>query len=104
MIDAPAHIPRFRKVVQQYNKNPDQFNPKETLNLLYDFDQVLGLGLKNIKPEKIPAAIKKLADKREKFRKNKQWSDADRIRDELAEKGWIVEDTQAGPIVKPFVI
>jgi hypothetical protein len=58
--------------VQQYNKNPDQFNPKETLNLLDDFDQVLGLGLKNIKPEKIPAEIKKLADKREKFRKNKR--------------------------------
>ena len=95
-LDTPKALATVWKLIHEYNKQPEQFNAKEILNLFYDFDQVLGLGLKNIKPKKIPQEIKKLANTREEFRKNKQWADAYMIRDELAVKGWVVVDTQDG--------
>ena len=99
-LNTPKALALVWAFIHEYNKNPEKFSPKEILNLLYDFDQVLGLGLKNIKLEKIPTEIKKLANMREEFRKKKQWADSDRIRDELAAKGWVVEDTEGGAIVR----
>lgn len=66
------------------------------LSLLLEFDKVLGLGLKNIKPISIPHSIQKLAQKREEFRKQKKWREADEIREELKKKGYILEDAENG--------
>src|ERR671917_1290569 len=40
-----------------------------------------------------------LAADRELARREKDWATADRLRDELAERGWAVEDTPDGPIL-----
>ena len=40
-----------------------------------------------------------LAAKRELARRERDWATADRLRDELAEAGWTVEDTPDGPIL-----
>ena len=40
-----------------------------------------------------------LASSRELARREKNWATADRLRDELAEAGWAVEDTPDGPIL-----
>jgi len=40
-----------------------------------------------------------LAANRDLARREKDWATADRLRDELAEAGWAVEDTQDGPIL-----
>ncbi|GAI13655.1 unnamed protein product, partial [marine sediment metagenome] len=37
---------------------------------------------------------------REKLRKEKNWSEADKIRDQLEERGYLLEDTPEGTIVK----
>ena len=42
-------------------------------------------------------ALKKLLEQREEARKNKDWAEADRIRDLLSEQGWTVKDTPTGP-------
>lgn len=86
-------------LVHQYNKTPDRYDPKAVLELLYDFDKVLGFGLKEIKPEKIPAKILELVKKREEYRKAKNWSEADKVRKEVKSQGYIVEDTAIGPKV-----
>jgi cysteinyl-tRNA synthetase len=43
--------------------------------------------------------ILRRAVERERARRGKDWATADRLRDELAEAGWAVEDTPDGPIL-----
>ena len=50
--------------------------------------------------EEVPPSINKLANQREKYRQQKKWAEADKLRKELAKSGWIVEDTLAGPFLK----
>jgi cysteinyl-tRNA synthetase len=62
------------------------------------FDAVLGFGF----PQKsdVPAEILALLDERQAARKSKNFKRADEIRTELAQKGWLLEDTPHGPRVK----
>ncbi|OGZ65211.1 MAG: cysteine--tRNA ligase [Candidatus Staskawiczbacteria bacterium RIFCSPHIGHO2_01_FULL_36_16] len=50
----------------------------------------------------IPVKIKKLAQAREKFRKNQEWQKADQARQEIEKQGFVIEDTKDGPSVKPI--
>jgi cysteinyl-tRNA synthetase len=70
--------------------------------LISDWDQVLGLGLSQIKKEKlvIPTEVKELVAKREKLRQEKKWEETDRLRQEIEAKGFMVEDTEVGSVVK----
>ena len=52
------------------------------------------------KTEEIPEEILDLADKREKAREEQNWAESDRIRDEISQKGWTVEDTPSGSKLK----
>ncbi len=71
---------------------------KKVYDLMFKFDKVLGI--LEEKEEKISKDIKKLVEEREKARKNKDYKRADKIRDELRKKGFIVEDTKEGPRLK----
>jgi cysteinyl-tRNA synthetase len=63
-------------------------------------DEVFGLDL--LKKEKItiPKEIQALAEKREKARKNKEWEKADKLRDEIKKKGYLIEDSKDGIKIK----
>ena len=98
----PKALATVWDLVRQYNKNPAKFNSKEILKTLYDFDKVLGLGLKNIRPEKIPAKILELVKKREGYRKVGNWAEADKVRAEIKKLGYILEDTPSGSKLKRF--
>ena len=87
-------------LIKQFNKNPSGFNPKEVLKLLYDFDRMLGFRLKEIKEEKIPQEVLRLAEEREEYRKQKDWAKADEIRKKIAEAGYEMEDTAEGSNLK----
>ena len=50
--------------------------------------------------EKIPAEIKKLVSEREKARKEKNFEEADKLRNQLKEKGYVLEDSKDGVRVK----
>ncbi len=65
-------------------------------------DQILGLNLSALKPINPPAAVKKLAEKREKERRNKNWPEADKIRSQIQKLGWSLEDSPSGPVIKPI--
>lgn len=69
--------------------------------MLRDADTVLGLSLARQRPVTtvIPADIQALVDERERARFAKDWSASDRLRAELRERGWGVEDTSGGPAV-----
>ena len=62
-----------------------------------NFDSILGLGLNEQRIEKIPKVIKQLAYKREFFRKEKKWQEADEVRKKIEENGFIIKDTPNGP-------
>jgi len=73
----------------------------QALKTMLDFDRVLGLRLDEAgqwnTPAKAAPGVKKLILEREKHRKDRDWKRADEIRDALAKKGIIVEDTENGP-------
>jgi cysteinyl-tRNA synthetase len=52
---------------------------------------VLGV-LEEEKADEIPAEIMELAEQRKQAKLNKDWARADAIRDELTEKGFVIED------------
>lgn len=64
-----------------------------------EIDSVFGLDLLKKEKLEIPSEIKKLADEREKARKNKDWKRADELRKEIIKKGWSVNDTSEGPLI-----
>jgi len=88
----------------QARKDPQKANklsPHQVYTLLLEFDKVLGLGIKQLKLSPVPLSIKRLSQKREKLRQKKQWSQSDRIRKQIDQAGFILEDTSWGTVIKP---
>ncbi len=77
----------------------DTISPADKTATLLDFDRVLGLGLTPHRADIIPAEITTLANTREQARKNKDWTESDRLRDEIKSLGYDVADTPEGPKV-----
>jgi cysteinyl-tRNA synthetase len=69
-------------------------NLQEIHKLMTDFDSVLGI-LSEVRDE-LPDELKELIEKREKARKEKDFKTADRIRQELYERGIVLEDADGG--------
>jgi len=59
-----------------------------------------GIELFGTEEEEIPADITELVEARTAAKKAKDFAEADRIRDELKAKGYIVKDTPNGPQVE----
>jgi cyanophycinase-like exopeptidase len=49
--------------------------------------------------EAAPEEVHALVEQRQKARDEKNWAESDRLRDEIAELGWIVQDTPEGPML-----
>ena len=63
--------------------------------LLEKFDMILGLKINEETTkieEKIPQEILELVEKRKEARKNKDWNESDRLRDEIQAKGYQIKD------------
>lgn len=82
----------------------------EKLATIHAVDSLLSIGLSltpeqgkaelgYVESEEIPKEILDLMTKRELARKDKDWDEADRIRKDLENQGYIIEDTTNGPQV-----
>jgi len=91
-------IPRALAVLWQVAKSniPDP----DKKDLVLKFDQVLRLNLGAVSPIKVPEEIEELAKKREMLRGKGEWQKADKLRKQIEEKGFLLEDTSQGPKVK----
>ena len=69
-------------------------NSEEIIILMKEFDKVIGV--LEEKEEKLSPELKQLIHERENARKEKDFARADKIRNELREKGIILEDTKDG--------
>jgi cysteinyl-tRNA synthetase len=98
-INDDLNTPKALALMWDLIKNK-KISAKNKYKLLLEFDKVLGLDLDKIKEIKIPAGIKELAEKREKYRKEKNWEKADQIRKKIKKLGFEIEDTSQGSKIK----
>ncbi|MCX7880167.1 MAG: cysteine--tRNA ligase [Ignavibacteria bacterium] len=91
------------------NENPpkefSQNSSKELLKLFGDLNKIFNVWTIEPKPEEklfIPEDVKKLAELRFEARKNKNFSEADRLREEIKQKGFQVVDTKEGYQILPI--
>jgi len=77
------------------NENISKKDAEKAIALMHDFDSVFGI-LKEEEKEEINKEVKQLIENREKARKNNDYKLADKIRDELKQKGIILKDTNQG--------
>lgn len=75
----------------------DQLNQRYLQEILSYIDDILGLQLLDSTPD-IDLETKQLIIARSRARDDKDWQEADTIRDALTEKNIAVNDTQTGPI------
>ena len=72
----------------------------DKLTTLYQFDDLLGLGLRDIVAKStlapVPHEVQALADSRKIAREEKNWAESDRLRDAIKEAGFEVKDTASG--------
>lgn len=99
-LNLPKALDVFWSVIEEGN-----MESKTRLALLESFDDVLGLGIRNMKERKIviPKDVLALLEERQKARKNKMFGEADAIRDKIKARGFVIEDlSKDGPTLRPI--
>jgi len=102
-LNVPEALSAIFDLISETNKAIDEKkinknNLDEVYEAMMKFDKVLGI-LEH-KKEKIPKVVLDLANKREEARQNKNWKEADKIRDEIKTLGYIIDDSSSGPRLK----
>ena len=83
-----------------------EINAKTKLELLLDFDKVLGLKLDEINPptrevaEEIPEEILEMKKERDEARQAKNWQKSDELRGEIEREGYTLEDKGSETTIK----
>jgi len=108
--DNPKYFSRFEKAVNDDLNMPEGLSvlwnllrdkkAQGKLNTIQKMDKVLGLDLLKKEKIKIPKEIQELVAQREKARMRKDWKRADKIRDQIQQRGYWVEDTSKGAKIK----
>lgn len=81
---------------------------EDKYDLMTGFDEILGLGLEKVpirlavlaQGKRVPGSVEKLVKEREEARKRRDFARADEIRNELNKKGYTLEDTSEGVVVR----
>ena len=82
--------------------NDELLPAKRKRELIFKFDNVLGLNLKSADAlTKTTKRIKTLVKSREEMRNNEQFVKADSLRDKVEKLGYTIEDTPYGPFLWP---
>lgn len=79
---------------------------KKNLKVIKIFDEVLGLKIMELADyiTTVPENIKKLSREREKARASNNWTEADKIRKEIENNGYLLEDSANGPWITKSTI
>ncbi|MBI3984519.1 MAG: cysteine--tRNA ligase [Candidatus Levybacteria bacterium] len=90
------NMPKALSLVWEVIKS--NYKPEEKYATLLNFDQILGLSLKEadllvkVFEKEMPLEVKKLLEDREQLRREKRYKEADKLRDKIIEMGYKVED------------
>jgi len=83
-------------VLFNFMKTANKFGPGEkAVEFVREIDSILDI----LKDQSIPTEIQRLAQKRDEARKNKDFKESDKIREELLNKGYEIRDKQEGYII-----
>jgi len=101
-LDTPAAMALLFETVRQANSALDIEDEDGAAPLAAAVRELAGaVGLELRGESRAPADVENLARQREDARARRDFATADRLRDELASRGWVVEDTAAGPTLRP---
>ena len=94
-------IPQALALVSEVLKS--DLSNEDKLATIFDFDKVLGLNLKenknsnkNLNIKDLPKDIQDLVLERNLAREAQNWSESDRIRNEIESEGYVLKDTDKG--------
>ncbi|MFQ5452258.1 MAG: class I tRNA ligase family protein, partial [Candidatus Paceibacterota bacterium] len=87
-------IPQALSIIWQVTKS--NIPSPDKLDLISEYDKVLGLDLISVKEDAVPASVIKLADERLKARKLGDFKTADRLRKQIMQLGYKLKDTPEG--------
>ena len=93
--DTPKAFAILFNFIKEINKKG---GGKKAYKLISEIDNIFNIF--DLKKLKTPKKIKDLIKEREKARKNKDFKEADMIREIIKKEGYIVEDSEKGPIIK----
>ena len=89
-LNMPLAMSAVWEAVKYQDKSP------KIAKLLEKFDTVLGLKITEKREEEIPQEILELVEQRKIARNEKNWTESDRLRELIAQKGYSVKDTKDG--------
>lgn len=89
-LNMPLAMSAVWEAVKYQDKSP------KIAKLLEKFDTVLGLKITEKREEEIPQEILELVEQRKVARNEKNWTESDRLRELIAQKGYSVKDTKDG--------
>ena len=99
-LDTPQALAHLFETVRTANAALDSRDTAKAAALAAAVREMAGaVGLDLAGVEEAPAQVVRLVQEREKARAGRDFAAADRIRDEIAGLGWVVEDTPQGPRV-----
>ncbi len=103
-LNTPQAIAVIFELIKSINqiidkKEISKIQVKQIIELFKSFDSIFSFIIPSKTKKAIPAEIKKLADQREKFRKEKKWKEADDARQKIEEKGYVIKDIEGGYII-----
>jgi cysteinyl-tRNA synthetase len=108
-LDDDFNTPKAFAVMFEFINNANQLfenkllSKKDTTEIYKFFGEINKIfGIINFKKVSatIPAKIKKLANDREKYRKQQNWQKSDELRAEMEKHGFTVQDSDSGPVLK----
>jgi cysteinyl-tRNA synthetase len=89
------NMPRALAVVQEMLKSSIAAADKHAT--IMDYDKILGLCLDQVDTRvELPPDVQKLVEERQAAREAKDWAASDRLRKEILELGYLVQDTKEG--------
>jgi cysteinyl-tRNA synthetase len=102
-VSSDLNIPAALAVVWDMLKS--NIPSPDKVDLVLDFDQILGLGLGSVNSQitenaPLPAEIISLIQKRDDLRMLKHFDEADGVRKDIEARGYIVEDSPTGSVVR----
>jgi cysteinyl-tRNA synthetase len=101
-LDTPKAVAQLFTLVRRANQAADDGDEATAARLaatVREICRALGLEL-HAGVGEIPEEILDLARRRDSARASKDWSEADRLRDEIQAAGFVVEDTPTGTVVR----
>ncbi len=100
-LEDDLNLPKAMAVVWETVKSAA--SPEEKRATLLAMDGVLGLGMATWTQDvvEVPPEIHALAERRWSARAAKDWAESDRLRDALAEAGWVMQDGKEGYALLP---